>query len=94
MWVLTNRKAAERTGKVQLINATTFWTPMRRSLGDKRRQILHDRAQQILQILRDFKEGEFSKIYPTTLLWLPEDHCRTPAEAELLCHVRPDSSAR
>ena len=66
VWVLTNRKTAERKGKVQLINATTFWTPMRRSLGNKRREIPHDRAQQILQILRDFEEGEFSKIYPTT----------------------------
>src|SRR5947208_12891816 len=65
-WVLTNRKAAERKRKVQLINATTFWTPMRRSLGNKRREIPHERAQQILQILREFKECEFSKIYPTT----------------------------
>ena len=66
VWVLTNRKAAERKGKVQLINATTFWTQMRRSLGNKRREIPADRGRQILQILHDFKEGEFSKIYPTT----------------------------
>ncbi len=33
VWVLTNRKAAERKGKVLLIDATTFWTPMRRNLG-------------------------------------------------------------
>jgi len=66
VWVLTNRKAAERKGKIQLINATTFWTPMRRSLGNKRREIPRERAQQILQILRESKEGEFSKIYPTT----------------------------
>src|SRR5438309_6293606 len=66
VWVLTNRKARHRKGKVQLINATTFWTQMRRSLGNKRRKIPHERAQQILQILRDFEEGEFSKIYPTT----------------------------
>jgi type I restriction enzyme M protein len=66
VWVLTNRKAVERKGKVQLINATTFWTQMRRSLGNKRREIPPDRGRQILQILHDFKEGEFSKIYPTT----------------------------
>ena len=39
---------------------------MRRSLGNKRREIPADRGRQILQILHDFKEGEFSKIYPTT----------------------------
>jgi len=66
VWVLTNRKAAQRRGKVQLIDATSFWTPMRKSLGDKRREIPLDRAQGILRILAEFKDGEFSKIFPTT----------------------------
>ncbi|MBC7293324.1 MAG: SAM-dependent DNA methyltransferase, partial [Thermoleophilia bacterium] len=35
VWVLTNRKAPARRGKVQLIDASAFWAPMRRSLGDK-----------------------------------------------------------
>jgi type I restriction enzyme M protein len=35
VWVLTNRKAPERRGKVQLIDATSYWIPMRKSLGDK-----------------------------------------------------------
>jgi type I restriction enzyme M protein len=39
VWVLTNRKRMERKGKVQLIDATSFWTPMRKSLGNKRREI-------------------------------------------------------
>ena len=39
VWVVTNRKAPARRGKVQLIDATSFWVPMRKSLGDKRREI-------------------------------------------------------
>jgi type I restriction enzyme M protein len=39
---------------------------MRRSLGDKRRQIPDERAREIVDLLRGFKEGEFSKIFPTT----------------------------
>ncbi|MGH7789292.1 MAG: type I restriction-modification system subunit M, partial [Candidatus Binatia bacterium] len=39
VWVLTNRKANARAGTVQLIDATSFWAPMRKSLGDKRREI-------------------------------------------------------
>ena len=66
VWVLTNRKAPDRKDKVQLINATTFWTQMRRSLGNKRREIPGERAQQIVLLLGDFKESEFSKIYQTT----------------------------
>jgi type I restriction enzyme M protein len=37
VWVVTNRKAPHRQGKIQLIDARERWTPMRRSLGDKRR---------------------------------------------------------
>lgn len=80
IWVVGNRKAPARKGKVQLIDATSFWVPMRRSLGDKRREIPVERAQDILKILADFKDGDIrpvrkdgtteaavvSHIYPTT----------------------------
>jgi len=80
VWVVTNRKARARKGKVQLIDATSFWVQMRKSLGDKRRVIPLDRAQDILKILADFRDGDtrriardgteeevvVSRIYPTT----------------------------
>ena len=66
VWVLTNRKSPARQGKVQLIDATSFWVPMRKSLGDKRREIPSDRAAQILRLLHAFEENEYSKIFPTT----------------------------
>jgi type I restriction enzyme M protein len=80
VWVVTNRKAHPRKGKVQLIDATPFWSPMRKSLGDKRREIPLDRAQDILGILSRFRDGEtrrvakdgkeedvvVSRIFPTT----------------------------
>jgi type I restriction enzyme M protein len=80
IWVVTNRKAAARRSKVQLIDATAFWTPMRKSLGDKRRETPRERAQDIVQILADFEDGDtrtvtrdgvkeeavVSKIFPTT----------------------------
>jgi type I restriction enzyme M protein len=39
VWVLSNKKAAERKGKVQLIDASSFWQKMRKSLGSKRKQM-------------------------------------------------------
>ena len=39
VWLLSNRKRPERQGKVQLIDASSFWELMPRSLGDKRREI-------------------------------------------------------
>ncbi len=57
VWVLSNRKAPERRGKVQLIDASSdyFWQKMKKSLGDKRRRIPFERAEEILQILADFE---------------------------------------
>jgi type I restriction enzyme M protein len=60
VWVVTNRKARTRKGLVQLIDASSpvFWAQMRKNLGDKRREIPVDRAQDILKILGDFKDGD------------------------------------
>ncbi len=62
VWVVTNRKARGRRRKVQLIDATSFWVPMRKSLGDKRREIPLDRSQDILKILAKGKDGETRKV--------------------------------
>ncbi len=66
VWVLTNRKATARKGKVQLIDATSFWAPMRKSLGDKRREVPSDKAKEILALHRALTESEHCRIYPTT----------------------------
>jgi len=65
VWILTNRKERRRRHKVQLINASSFWTPMKKSLGDKRRQIAPEQIEAITQIYRNFEEGEYSKIFDT-----------------------------
>ena len=57
VWLLTNRKTPERRGAVQLIDATSYWTSMRRSLGDKRREIPHDEAAEILRLLAEGRDG-------------------------------------
>ena len=49
-----------------LVDATSFWTPMRKSLGDKRREIPADRHVEILGLLEAYEEGEHCRIYPTT----------------------------
>jgi type I restriction enzyme M protein len=62
IWIVTNRKAPARRGNVQLIDATSFWVPMRKSMGDKRRVIPLDRALDILKVMNDFRDGEKRKI--------------------------------
>jgi type I restriction enzyme M protein len=65
VWILTNRKEKQREGKVQLIDATTFWVPMRRSLGDKRREISADQIKEATKIYRAFEDSEKSKVFRT-----------------------------
>ena len=62
VWLLTNRKTPERKGKVQLIDASEFWTLMPRSLGDKRRRIPPEKARDILEIFGAYRDGETRRI--------------------------------
>ena len=61
VWLLSNRKSPERQGKVQLIDASSFWEPMPRSLGDKRRQIPPEKAQDIVKLRKDYRGGRYPR---------------------------------
>lgn len=50
IWLLSNKKPAHRKGKVQLINAADLYTPMRKSEGNKRREISGDQIREIVEI--------------------------------------------
>lgn len=63
IWVISNRKSARRKGKVQLINAVSFYEKMRKSLGNKRNQISEDQIRQISNIYGNFEENEYCKIF-------------------------------
>jgi type I restriction enzyme M protein len=63
VWVVTNRKTPERRGKIQLIDARERWQPMRRSLGDKRRELGEDDICAIVREYGDFQENKTSKIF-------------------------------
>ena len=76
IWIVTNRKAKARKGKIQLVDARDIWIPMRRSQGDKRRKIGEgpalegddraDEPDQIADIVRrygQFTASEHSKVF-------------------------------
>jgi type I restriction enzyme M protein len=63
IWLLTNRKAPERSGKIQLINAVGFFEKMRRSLGSKRKQLSDDHIDAITRLYGAFEDNEYSKIF-------------------------------
>lgn len=66
VWVLSNRKEKRRKNKIQLIDASGIWTPMRKSLGNKRREISADQIRQIVGLFTGFEAGGQGKIFDTT----------------------------
>lgn len=64
VWVLTNRKSEERQGRVQLIDAREQWVKMRKSLGEKRREISPQQIDEITRLHGAFEEGELVKVLP------------------------------
>jgi type I restriction enzyme M protein len=55
IWIVSNRKPAARKGKLQLIDASSFWQKMRKSLGSKRKELS---PEHIDDITRLFGHGE------------------------------------
>lgn len=63
VWIVTNKKSSDRKGKVQLIDGTSFFTSMRKNLGDKGKYINEDQTTQLFDIYQNNQENEFCKIY-------------------------------
>jgi type I restriction enzyme M protein len=63
-WVVTNRKSPEREGKVQLVDAREYFVKMRKSLGEKRKEISAAQIDEITRLYGDFEEGEKVKVFP------------------------------
>lgn len=57
IWIVTKDKAAERTGKVQLIDASKCFVKRRKSLGNKRNEFTDECIYLITQAYNDFKDG-------------------------------------
>ena len=66
VWVLSNHKASERKGEVQLIDASAQHSPMRKSLGSKRKQIAQEQINAIARWHDEAVDGEHSKVFDTT----------------------------
>jgi type I restriction enzyme M protein len=64
VWVLTNRKPESRRGKVQLIDATQWFRPLRKNMGKKNCELGAEDIQRICDTFLTFKETEQSKIFP------------------------------
>ena len=66
IWVLSKNKRTERKGKIQLIDASSFAHLLRKSLGNKRKEITPEDRIAITKLYAEFKENEYCQIYDST----------------------------
>lgn len=66
IWVLSKNKEEKRKGKIQLIDASSFYQNLRKSLGNKRKEISPEDRATITKLYADFEDNEYSKIYKNT----------------------------
>ena len=64
VWVLTNRKPEHRQGYVQLIDATQWYTSLKRNMGQKNCELSDEDTGRICEVFLNFEESEQSKIFP------------------------------
>jgi type I restriction enzyme M protein len=64
IWLVTNRKRPGRHGQVMLVNAADLWTPMRKSLGNKRRMFSEEQSNSIVEMVDRYEESERCRIFP------------------------------
>ncbi|WP_246675047.1 class I SAM-dependent DNA methyltransferase [Mesorhizobium sp. B2-5-3] len=62
VWVLSNRKPAHRKGKVQLIDGSSFWRKMRKSLGSKRKEMGDEDIATVTRLFGGFHEAHLATV--------------------------------
>ncbi|MBL0353202.1 MAG: SAM-dependent DNA methyltransferase [Dechloromonas sp.] len=66
VWILSNKKPEDRKGWVQLIDASSFWQKMRKSLGSKRKELSEEHIADITRLFGDFAEAELATVVDAT----------------------------
>ena len=63
IWILNNQKPKDRMDKIQLVDGTSFWKKMRKSLGNKRQGLRSEHINKIVGLYHEFKNDEYCKIF-------------------------------
>ena len=63
VWILGNKKSAERKGKVQLVDGSSFWVKMRKSLGSKRKELSTQDVADITKLYGDFAPATLATVF-------------------------------
>jgi type I restriction enzyme M protein len=100
VWIVNNKKKTNRKGKVQLIDGSNLFKPMKKSLGSKRKEVSDEQRELILKTYTDFKESEISKIFSNQFFGFTKVTIEQPLKenGEIIKdkkgNIKPDGSLR
>ena len=100
IWIVTNKKSNDRKGKVQLIDGSTFFSQLRKNLGNKGKYISEEQSQQLFKIYQNNEENEFCKIYPNNFFGYTKVVVEQPViedgeiKIDKIGNPKPDASKR
>ena len=100
IWIVTNKKSSNRKGKVQLIDASSFGSLMRKNLGDKSKYISDENIKNLISIYLSNKENEFCKIYSNSFFGYTKITIEQPLvenqkiKRDKKNNIKPDPSKR
>ena len=63
VWIVSNRKPTQRKSKVQLIDASSFWQKMRKSLGSKRKEMSEMHIAEVTKLFGSFVEAQLATVF-------------------------------
>lgn len=63
IWILTNKKEEHRRGKIQLIDASSMKSPLRKNMGKKNCEFTAEIRSEIMRLFLEMEENEVSKIF-------------------------------
>jgi type I restriction enzyme M protein len=86
IWIVTNRKEPRRQGRIQLVDARERWQPLRRSLGDKRREFSGKHIEDIVREYGALQASEHLQAFRQRRLRLPPPDHRAPLAPALPDH--------
>ena len=63
LWIVTNRKVRGRRGKIQLVDGTSFFKKMRKSLGNKRNEVCEDQGAEITRLYGALQDNQHVRLF-------------------------------
>ncbi|MGO4375746.1 N-6 DNA methylase, partial [Paenibacillus sp. MCAF20] len=63
LWVLNKNKQLQQKDKVMLINASEKFTPLKKSKGDKRKEVDEASRIEIVETLTQYRDSDYAKVY-------------------------------